>query len=77
MSNPNPYQLAKARKIAAFLRNCAGDRMTAHQLSRCVAIMDADAWRTVSFQAGEPVADIEAKVAVLAILRGRELHAIR
>ena len=77
MTAPNSYQIAKAKKIAAYLRDCAGDRMTAHHLAKCVAIMDADQWRTVSFQAGEALADIDCKVAVLAILRGRELHAVR
>jgi hypothetical protein len=76
MERPNGYQMAKAKKIADYLRDCAGDRMTAHQLSKCVAIMDSDQWRTVSFQAGVPVADLDAKVAVLAILRGKELHAV-
>lgn len=70
---PNAYQIRKARVIVAFLLGCQSS-LTRHQLARAVAIMDFDQWRTVAFGAGVPVVDLDAKVAVLALLRGRTIH---
>jgi hypothetical protein len=75
----NRYQIAKARKIAAYLQASADATMeatSAPMLAKCVAIMSADEWRTISFAAGVANADIEAKAAVLAMLRGRTIHAV-
>ena len=69
------YQIRKARVIAAFLLGCqAQSTLTRYQLARCVAILSDEQWRTVAFTAGVPVADIPAKAAVLALLRGGEIH---
>jgi len=69
------YQIKKARVIAAFLLGCqAQSTLTRHQLAKCVAMMPERDWQTVAFTAGVPVADIPAKAAVLALLRGREIH---
>jgi hypothetical protein len=38
--------------------------------------MPNEDWQTVAFQAGVPVADIPAKAAVLAMLRGRVIHVL-
>lgn len=76
---PNSYQLRKAKVIANFLRGAADATMEATSptmLARCVALMSMDEWRTVAFQAGVPQADIEAKAACLALLRGRVLHRV-
>lgn len=70
----NSYQIAKARRIAASIQRAADRTMEAtspYVLSKCVALMSDREWQTVCFTAGEPVADIECKAAVLAILRGR------
>lgn len=66
----NEYQKAKARKIVALLTSLQA-QVNGHELAKCVAIMSHDEWRTVCFTAGVPVADLEAKAAVLAMLRGR------
>ena len=60
------YQLRKARTIVAYLASLDVSH-TRHQLAQCVALMTFDQWRTVAFSAGVPVADIEAKAAVLAL----------
>lgn len=76
----NRYQLAKARRIAASLQRAADRTMeatTGHMLARCVAMMTAEEWRTVSFTAGVPKADFECKAATLAILRGRSGQTVR
>ena len=73
----NPYQIAKAKKIAAFLLECRDmSTLGRMELAKVVAIMNADEWRTVVFAAGVPVADLSCKAAVLALLRGRSIHAI-
>ena len=73
----NPYQLRKARAIARFLLSCqAQSSLTRHQLSRCVALMNFSDWQTVAFQAGVPVADLDCKAAVLAMLRKTAPHKV-
>lgn len=68
----NSYQRAKARKIAAMLRNAQREvALSDYQLARAVSLMSDDQWRGVAFAAGMPVADIEAKQEVLRILRGK------
>ena len=77
MEKLNGYQNSKARTIANFLRDSADRTMeatTPHTLARCVALMSHDEWRTVCFQAGVPVADLQAKAAVLGLLRARAPH---
>ena len=73
----NAYQLRKAKQIAAFLLECR-DQSTLGRLecAKVVAIMTSDQWRTVTMAAGVPVADLDAKAAVLALLRGRAIHAV-
>jgi hypothetical protein len=71
------YQIRKAKVITRILLGCqAQSTLTRHQLARCVAIMPNEDWQTVAFQAGVPVADIPAKAAVLAMLRGRVIHVL-
>ena len=73
----NAYQIAKAKKIAAFLLECREQSTLGRlELAKVVAIMDAAQWQTVCFAAGVPVADLSCKAAVLALLRGRSIHAI-
>jgi hypothetical protein len=77
MSHVNEYQIRKAKVIVAFLLGCQqNSTLSRHQLAQVVAIMDAEQWQKVAFTAGVPVADIEAKTAVLALLRGRAIHAV-
>ena len=73
----NSYQIAKARKIADILIAALpqSSLVTRNELARTVARLSNDDWRTISFAAGVPVADIKARQAVLAILRKRSLHA--
>lgn len=76
---PNSYQVRKAAKIANFLRDSADRTMEAtspHTLARCVALMSHDEWRTVAFQAGVPLADLQCKAAVLGLLRAKAPHAV-
>lgn len=74
-TNTNRYQLGKAKQIVAFLLACQGQStLSRHQLGQVVALMDASQWRTVCFSAGVPVADIAAKVCVLALIRNRQIH---
>lgn len=71
---PNRYQIAKAKRIIRHLVACADATMEAtstFMLARCVAMMSHEEWRTVSFAAGVPVADLDCKAVVLAMLRGR------
>ncbi len=71
----NRYQRRKARVIARHLLAAqAKSSLTRHQLARCVAIMSAREWQTVAFAAGVAVADLEAKAAVLAMLRTNAPH---
>ena len=68
---PNAYQVRKAKQIANFLLECREQSTLGRlELAKVVAIMDANQWRTVSFAAGVPVADLLCKAAVLALLRG-------
>lgn len=77
MEKPNGYQIRKAREIVALLLKAQGNStLTRHMLSRCVAIMSDEEWRAVAFCAGVPVADIECRMAVLAILRGKSLRRV-
>ena len=77
MKHINEYQLRKAKVIVAFLLDCQqNSTLSRHQLAQVVAIMDADQWQKVAFTAGVPVADIGAKAAVLALLRGRAIHRV-
>lgn len=71
----NGYQMAKAKKIAANLASLETS-LTRHQLARAISVMTFDQWRTVAFGAGVPVADIQCKAVVLAILRGRAIHKV-
>ena len=74
----NEYQIRKAKVIVAFLLDCQqNSTLSRHQLAQVVAIMDAAEWQKVAFTAGVPVADIEAKAAVLALLRNRDIHSVR
>lgn len=76
---PNKYQLRKARRIAAFLQQCADKTMEATSpwmLSQMTALLTDEEWRTVCLSAGEAVADLDCKAAVLAILRGKAPHLI-
>jgi len=78
MKHCNEYQIRKAKVIAAFLLGCQqNSTLSRHQLAQVVAIMDAAEWQKVAFTAGVPVADIEAKAAVLALLRNRDIHSVR
>ena len=73
----NAYQLRKAKQIANFLLECREQSTLGRlELAKVVAIMDAAQWQTVCFAAGVPVADLSCKAAVLALLRGRSIHAI-
>ena len=77
MEKLNGYQNSKALTIANFLRDSADRTMeatTPHTLARCVALMTHDEWRSVSFAAGVPVADLQCKAAVLGLLRARAPH---
>jgi hypothetical protein len=77
MQAVNQYQLSKARKIADFLLGCQhASTLSRYQLAQSVAIMNAAEWQTVAFTAGVPVADLDAKAAVLALLRNRDIHAV-
>jgi hypothetical protein len=67
----NSYQSHKARQIAATLILAAGaSDVPMIQLAQLASMFDEDQWRTVSFEAGVPVADTEARVMVVAILGG-------
>lgn len=73
-NNVNAYQMAKARKIAAFLQDCASktkQETRPYELAKIVTLMSPDEWRTVSFHAGVPMAELECKAVVLAVLRSR------
>ena len=69
------YQETKAKRIVAFVTSLHVSH-TRHQLAQCVALLSFDQWRTLCFTAGEPVADLDAKAATLAMLRGRTIHAL-
>jgi hypothetical protein len=77
MMRPNAYQIRKAKQIADYLVERRKESTLGRlELAKVVAIMDANQWRTVSFAAGVPSADLSCKAAVLALLRGRTIHAI-
>lgn len=66
---PNGYQKAKARQIAGvLLAACSGSSATLAELPGLVARMNASQWRTVAFQAGQPVPDYPTKLATVAYL---------
>jgi hypothetical protein len=71
----NGYQIRKAKRIVKLLTE-SQPSLSGHQLARVVAIMPMDDWRTISFAAGEPVAELECKTVVLSLLRGRSSHAV-
>ena len=74
---PNAYQLRKAKQIANFLLECREQSTLGRlELAKVVAIMSPNEWRTVCFATGVPSADLSCKAAVLALLRGRSIHAI-
>lgn len=65
----NNYQRRKAKLIAAvLLRAAALADIPMAELHKMAARMTPDQWRTVSFQAGVPVADHEARVLTVALL---------
>ena len=73
------YQIDKARKIVDALINAAAktkQQTTRYELAKLISRLSHDEWRTVSFAAGVPVADLPAKSAVLAILRERAPHVV-
>ena len=73
----NAYQLRKAKQIANFLLECREQSTLGRlELAKVVAIMSPNEWRTVCFATGVPSADLSCKAAVLALLRGRSIHAI-
>lgn len=66
---PNSYQKAKARSIAACLyRACLESSAFLFELPALAARMNASQWRTVAFQAGQPVPDYQTKLATIAYL---------
>ncbi len=74
----NNYQRSKAKRITAHLLAAqAQSSLTRHQLAQCVALMSFAEWRTVAFSAGVPCADLEAKAAVLGMLRTTAPHSAR
>lgn len=65
----NPYQKRKAKAIAGVLILAAAASDTPmSQLPILVSRMSEDQWRTVSFQAGVPIADHAARVLTIALL---------
>lgn len=65
----NPYQRRKAKAIAGVLILAAAASDTPmSQLPGLVARMSDDQWRTVSFQAGVPVADRAARIYTIGLL---------
>jgi hypothetical protein len=67
----NSYQRRKARLIAATLLIAAAQSDTPmSSLAQLAAMMDESQWRTVSLQSGVAVADLPARVYVIAILGG-------
>lgn len=73
----NAYQLSKAKEIVKLLmRTYENTSLSRHQMAQCVALMSHDEWRTVCFAADQPVADLDAKAAVLALLRNQAPHII-
>ena len=78
MPAANSYQLKKAKQIVSTLLTCQGQStLSRRQLAQVVAMMSNEEWRTVTMTAGVPVADLDAKAAVLALLRGKTIHAVR
>lgn len=65
-----PYQRSKARAIAAslILAACESETLSMKDLPELAAHFDEATWRTVSFNAGEAVADLPARVLTLAYL---------
>ena len=77
MKETNGYQIRKAKQIANYLLERRHESTLGRlELAKVVSIMSADQWRTICLTAGVPVADLPAKAAVLALLRGRIIHAV-
>jgi len=68
----NPYQLRKAKLIAAVILQaaCNSGRIAFAELPTFAAHFNESAWRAVSFAAGVPVADTPCRDAVIVILGG-------
>lgn len=65
----NPYQRRKAKAIAGVLILAAAASDTPmSQLPLLTSRMSEDQWRTVSFQAGVPVADHAARIYTIGLL---------
>lgn len=66
-----PYQRSKARAIAAslILAACESETLSMKDLPNLAAHFSESEWRTVSFNAGEAVADFPARVLTIAYLR--------
>ena len=65
----NSYQKRKAKLVAAtLLMACCASTMPLTDLPRAAAAMNEAQWRAVSFNAGVPVLDTDARVLVVAIL---------
>lgn len=68
---PNRYQGRKAKLIAGTLVLAAAQSDTPmSNLATLAAHMSESQWRTVSFQAGVPVADVPCRVLCIAMLGG-------
>jgi hypothetical protein len=67
---PNRYQAKKGRRMAATILRaaCSSQSVTISELARISSKMTEDQWRTVAFQAGVAVPDVEAKRATVAYL---------
>lgn len=66
---PNGYQVKKAKAIAGTLVLAAAQSDTQmHDLAKMAAMMTMAQWRTASFSAGVPMAELECKVLVVAML---------
>ena len=65
----NSYQRRKARNIAAVLLLAAAQSDTPFSsLPELISRMDDAQWRTISLQAGVPVADVQCRTLVVAQL---------
>lgn len=65
----NSYQKRKAKAIAGVLiMAAAASDIPMSQLSVLASKMSEDQWRTVSFQAGMPVADRAARIYTIGLL---------
>lgn len=64
----NSYQKRKAKAIAGVLILAAASDIPMSQLPVLASNMSEDQWRTVSFQAGVPVADRAARIYTIGLL---------